>query len=112
VSIVHVTRDANGHKQTSKPDVRKKVLPTVSLPSKETAVVTYMGVSPTTRKPLFLVSTGVTGVFGEGKCVTGTEVCQLIELEKGFPETFEFGEGGDLYKVNVTNVERVVTGRK
>jgi hypothetical protein len=110
VSIVHVTRDTEGHKQTSKPDVRKKVLPTVSLPSKDTAVVTYMGVSPKTRKPLFLVSTGVTGVFGEGKCVTGTEACQLIELEKGFPETFEFGEDGDLYKINVTDVELVVTG--
>lgn len=110
VSIVHVSRDAEGHKQTSKPDVRKKVLPTVSLPSQETAVVTYMGISPKTRKPLFLVSDQVTGVFGEGKCVTGTEVCQLIELEPGFPETFEIGEGGDLYKVKVIDVEAVVTG--
>jgi hypothetical protein len=110
VSIVRVTREADGHKQKSKPDIRKKVLPTVSLPSKETAVVTYMGISPTTRKPLFLVSDSVTGVFGEGKCVTGTEICQLIEMEPGFPQTFEYGEGGDLYKINVTDVEPVVTG--
>ncbi|HET8862853.1 MAG TPA: hypothetical protein VFM94_06360 [Solirubrobacterales bacterium] len=110
VSIVHVSRDADGRKQTSEPDVRKKVLPTVSLPSKDTAVVTYMGVSPKTRKPLFLVSSSVTGVFGEGKCVTGTEACQLIEMEPGFPQTFEYGEGGDLYKIKVTDVELVVTG--
>jgi hypothetical protein len=110
VSIVHVSRDGNGKKQTSEPDVRKKVLPTVSLPSKDIAVVTYMGISPQTRKPLFLVSDLVTAVFGEGKCVTGTEACQLIELEAGFPETFEFGEGGDLYKIKVTDVEPVVTG--
>jgi hypothetical protein len=109
VSIVHVTRDADGHKQTSEPDIRKKVLPTVSLPSKDTAVVTYMGISPQTRKPLFLVSDQVTGVFGEGKCVTGTEICQLIELEPGFPQTFEYG-GGDLYKINVTDIKAVVTG--
>jgi hypothetical protein len=108
VSIVHVTRNADGQKQTSEPDVRKKVLPAVSLPSKDTAVVTYMGVSPETRKPLFLVSTAVTGVFGEGKCVTGMEACQLIEMEPGFPETFEYGEGGDLYKIKVTDVELVV----
>jgi hypothetical protein len=110
VSIVHVTRDAEGHKQTDPPETQKKVLPATSLPSPELAVVTYMGLSPTTRKPLFLVSTGVTGMFGEGKCVNGTESCQLIELEPGFPETFEWGEGGELYKINVTNIEYIVTG--
>jgi hypothetical protein len=69
-----------------------------------------MGLSPKTRKPLFLVSAEVTGVFGEGKCAAGSGVCQLIELEPGFPEVFEYGEGGDRYKLNVTNVEFVVTG--
>ncbi len=110
VRIVHVSRDAEGHKQADPPETQKRVLPATSLPSKELAVVTYMGLSPATRKPLFLVSTGVTSIFGEGKCVNGTESCQLIELEPGFPETFEWGEGGELYKINVTNVEYIVTG--
>ncbi|HET6570449.1 MAG TPA: hypothetical protein VFG58_03065 [Solirubrobacterales bacterium] len=112
VTIVHSSgSEAEGDKLTSEPLKRKRVLPTVSLPGKKKQVVTYMGLSPKTRKPLFVVSPEVTGVFGEGKCSAGTSKrCQLIELEPGFPEVFEYGEEGDRYSIKVTNVEFVVTG--
>jgi hypothetical protein len=112
VTIVHSSgSEAAGNKQKSEPLKRKRVLPTVSLPGKKKQVVTYMGLSPKTRKPLFVVSPEVTGVFGEGKCSAGTSKrCQLIELEPGFPEVFEYGEDGDRYSIKVTNVEFVVTG--
>jgi hypothetical protein len=111
LSIVHTSGStAAGDKQTSEPEIREKVLPTTSLPGKKTEVVTYMGLSPKTRKPLFIVGTGVIGVFGEGACVAGGDRCQLIELETGFPEVFEYGEEGDRYKIKVTDVEFVVTG--
>jgi hypothetical protein len=112
VTIVHSTGSAaEGNKQTSEPLKRERVLPTVSLPGKKEQVVTYMGLSPKTRKPLFVVSPEVTGVFGEGKCSAGTsKSCQLIELEPGFPEVFEYGEDGDRYSIKVTDVEFVVTG--
>lgn len=102
---------AEGDKQTSEPQKRKRVLPTTVLPGKKVQVVTYMGLSPKTRKPLFLVSDGVTGVFGDGKCISGADGCQLIELEPGFPELFEYGEGGDRYSIKVTKVELVFKGR-
>jgi hypothetical protein len=101
--------ETSGDRQTTT-DVRKRVLPTASLPSKETEVVTYMGLDPKTRKPLFLVSTDVTAVFGEGKCVAGSDRCQLIELDPGMPEVFEYGEAGTRYRITVTNVELVATG--
>ncbi|HET9162483.1 MAG TPA: hypothetical protein VFN89_03425 [Solirubrobacterales bacterium] len=111
LQIVHTTgSETKGDKKTSEPEARKEVLPTTVLPGEKKQVVTYMGLSPKTRKPLFLVSTDVTGVFGEGKCVAGTDKCQLIELEPGFPETFEYGEDGERYKLKVTDVEFVVTG--
>jgi hypothetical protein len=111
VTIVHSSgNEAAGDKRTSEPDVRKRVLPTTSLPGKDTQVVTYLGLSPKTRKPLFLVSTDVTGVFGEGKCAAGSDRCQLIELEPGMPEVFEYGEKGDRYKITATHVQYVVTG--
>lgn len=90
--------------------VRKKVLPPAPLPGKKADVVTYIGLSPKTRKPLFLISTDVTGVFGEGTCVSGNDACQLIELEPGFPETFVYGEKEDRYKIKVTGVHFIVTG--
>jgi hypothetical protein len=111
VTIVHSSGSkAGGDKKTSEPETRTRVLPTTSLPGEKKQVVTYMGLSPKTRKPLFLVSTDVTGVFGEGKCVAGSGSCQLIELEPGFPEVFEYGEDGDRYSIKVTDIEFVVTG--
>ena len=112
MQIVHTTGSkADGNKKESEPEVRKEILPTTVLPGKKKQVVTYMGLSPKTRKPLFLVSTDVTGVFGEGKCVAGTDNCQLIELEPGFPETFEYGEDNERYKFNVTDVKLVIKGK-
>jgi hypothetical protein len=112
LQIVHTTGSkTDGNKKTSKPEIRDKILPTTVLPGQKKQVVTYMGLSPKTRKPLFLVSTDVTGVFGEGKCVAGSDQCQLIELEPGFPETFEYGEGGERYKVKVTGVKLVIKGK-
>jgi hypothetical protein len=111
LTIVHSSgSEAEGNKQTDEPETRKRVLPTTSLPGAKKQVVTYMGISPKTRKPLFLVSADVTGVFGEGKCVAGTSTCQLIELEPGFPEVFEYGEGGERYSIKVTKIEVIVTG--
>jgi hypothetical protein len=98
-----------GEQQTDKPEKLTKVLPTTSLPDSTTQVVTYMGLSPKTRKPLFIVSPEVTSVFGEGKCASGLGACQLVELEPGFPETFEF-ESGDQYSIKVTKIEYVVVG--
>ena len=112
LQIVHVSgSDADGDKKVSEPQMRKNVLPPAALPGPKTPVVTYMGLSPKSRQPLFLVSNDVTGTFGEGKCVSGTDGCQLIELEPGFPQTFEYGEDGDRYKLKVTHVELVVKGR-
>jgi hypothetical protein len=111
VRIVHSSgSEADGTKQTDDPVVRNKVLPPAPLPGKKTGVITYMGLTPKTRNPLFLISTEVTGVFGEGKCVSGTDTCQLIEIEPGFPETFVYGEREDRYKITVTDVHFVVTG--
>jgi hypothetical protein len=112
VKVIHSSgSEATGDKRTGDPIVRKKVLPPTSLPGKKKEVVSYIGINPKTRRPLLLVSTQVTGVFGEGKCVSGSEVCQLVEVEPGFPEVFVYGEGGDRYKITVSNVQVVFTGR-
>lgn len=110
VRIVRVT-GAGDSKEASDPKVLHRVMPTTPLPGKKAQVVTYMGISPKTRKPTFLVSTEVTAMFGEGKCAAGSDVCQLVELEPGMPQTFVFGEAGDRYKFKVLDVEPVESGR-
>jgi hypothetical protein len=109
LKIVRIETAPDGSAQPGKPETRKGVLPPTTLPDQKTQVVTYMGLSPKTRKPLFLVSTEVTSVFGEGKCVSGTESCQLLEVEADheFPETFVYGSDGVRYKITVLGVHAV-----
>jgi hypothetical protein len=90
---------------------RTKLLAPAALPDAKTQVVTYMGISPETRNPMFLVSDEVTSVFGEGKCLSGVRACQLLEVEKGMPTTFIFGPVADSYKITVTNVGPVTTSK-
>ncbi|HKT84402.1 MAG TPA: hypothetical protein VJQ84_11245 [Solirubrobacterales bacterium] len=97
-------------KDQGQPQVKHEVIPPAALPGEKAPVVTYMGISPTTKMPFFLVSEGVSGVFGEGKCISGLGTCQLIELELGMPETFVYGPGNTRYKINVLKVKPVVTG--
>jgi hypothetical protein len=93
----------------SKSTVRHKVLPLTRLPGDKQPVATYMGRSPH-GFPLFLVSSKVKSVFGESKCVSGDDSCQLIEVEPKFPITFVYGANEVRYTFNVLKMELVVTG--
>lgn len=110
VKIARTETKPNGSKETEQLPTRERVLPATSLPGDKQQVVTYMGISPKTRKPLFLVSTDVTAVFGDAKCIAGSDSCQLLELEEGIPETFVYGENDVRYKLTVLKVEPVATG--
>jgi hypothetical protein len=103
---------SEGKKQ--EPTVKKKVLPQTPLPGEKTPVVTYMGPGrkgdKTTGKALLLVSNDVKSVFGETRCVSGGDVCQLIEVEPGFPVTFIYGANEVHYTINVLKLELVITG--
>lgn len=108
---ITVTRTLpDGSKETSKPTVRQRVLPSAALPSEKTQAVVYMGPSPKTKQPGLLISDGVTAIFGEGKCLLGEQICQLLEVEPGMPETFVFGPDSTRYKIVVLNPRPVVVG--
>jgi hypothetical protein len=110
IKIIRTTSSADGNKVTDEPVVRQKVIPPAPLPGEKAQVVTYMGISPTTRKPLLLISDQVTAVFGEANCLSGASTCQLIEVEPNFPMTFVFGTNGVRYKITVLKTFPVVTG--
>jgi hypothetical protein len=107
VEISRAQTKPDGTVDKGAPTKRDGVLPPTPLPGAKAPVVTYIGLSVKTQKPLFMVSPEVTSTFGEGKCVAGTSTCQLIELEAGFPETFVYGPNDVRYKVKVLKVERI-----
>lgn len=110
LQITQAKTKPDGSTETGEPRIRKEVQPPTALPGEKAPVITYMGAGSKTHNPLFLISTEVTAVFGEGKCVAGTSTCQLIELEPGFPVTFVYGPNQVRYKVNVIKVVPVITG--
>lgn len=102
---------SSGAEASSGATTRHRVMPTTSLPGKKAPVVTYMGVVDKGTKVLFLISADVKSIFGDAKCSAGTaDVCQLLEVEPGFPETFVYGPNDARYKINVLKIEPVVTG--
>jgi hypothetical protein len=104
-------------KQGEKPITKTRVFTQTPLPSEKVPVVTFMGPARTqdnkaTGRVLLLVSNEVTSVFGEAKCVSGEDVCQLLEVEPGFPVTFVYGENEVRYTINVLKLDLVVIARK
>jgi hypothetical protein len=104
VQVTRIETKPNGGTEKTGPTVHHDVKAPAPLPGEKAPVVTYLGMGAKTRNPLFLISTDVTAVYGEGKCVAGTDTCQLIALEPGFPVTFVYGENDVRYKINVLKV--------
>jgi hypothetical protein len=97
--------------------VKHKVLPQTSLPGEKAPVVTYLGLSrkaaeKSHAKALLLVSDDVTSIEGETHCAarSASEVCQLLEVEPGFPVTLVYGANETRYTIKVLKIELVVTG--
>lgn len=110
---VRIVKSVDG--KQGEPIVRKQVLSQTPLPGEKEPVVTYMGPAregkKATGKALLLVSNEVTAVAGDAICLSGDEICQLLEVEPGFPVVLTYGDAGVKYTVNVLKFELVVVGR-
>jgi hypothetical protein len=109
---VKITKIEGSANSKAKPEssVRHEVMPTTPLPGEKAPVVTYMGVGKGAKKALLMVSNNVKSIYGDAKCLSGTDTCQLLEVEPGFPETFVYGDNDVRYKVNVLKIEAVPVG--
>jgi hypothetical protein len=111
VKIVRSETKPSGKVVHGKPTVKHRVVAPEALPSKKAPAVVYMGVDKH-HKPLLLVTDAVLGIFGDAQCVAGSSVCQLLEVEKGIPTTFVYGQGGKVrYKITVTKVKAIHVGK-
>lgn len=108
LQITKIQTKPSGGKEKTGPTVHKDVKAPSPLPGEKSPVVTYLGMgAKEPRLPMFLVSSEVTAIYGEGVCVSGTSTCQLISLRKGFPVTFVYGPNSVRYKINLLDVTPV-----
>jgi hypothetical protein len=91
-------------------NVKHRVLPLTPLPGEKAPVVTYMGTGHKQGKVLLLASRDVKSISGEATCLEGGEVCQLLEVQIGFPVTFVYGVNEVRYRIKVLKIEPVVIG--
>jgi hypothetical protein len=111
VKITRTEGGDEGSQPKSEVSTRHRVMPTTPLPGEKAPVVTYMGVGKGAKNALLMVSSNVESIFGDAKCLSGTDACQLLEVEPGMPETFIYGNNHVRYKVNVLKVEAVPAGQ-
>jgi hypothetical protein len=111
VKIAHTETKRDGTTTMSEPTTRTRVFPTTPLPGEKAPVITYMGLGKKPDHALLMVSNEVKSIYGDAECLSGTETCQLLEVETTFPETFVYGPNDVRYKINVLKIEAVPVGR-
>lgn len=96
---------------TPKPVVRRNLPELTMLPSRKVPAIIYMGSTRDGKKALMLVSSAVDAIFGDGKCVLGSQTCELLAMEPGLPETFVYGAGAKTYKIELVKIGLVETDK-
>ena len=91
--------------------VRHNLPELTMLPSRDTPAAIYMGSTKDGKKALMLISSDVQSIFGDGKCVLGSDSCELLALEPGVPETFVYGGAGRTFKIELLKIHLVTTDK-
>lgn len=112
VQISHTETSDDGLQKMGEPTVRRKVRPLTQLPGKKAPVVTTMGINLHNGKVMFLVSDEVRSLGGEFDCVGRTPdgICELLEVETGFPVELIYGSNKVRYKIKPVKIDVVRAG--
>ncbi len=94
-----------------KTQVRRNLPELTMLPSRESPAAVYMGSTKDGNKALMLISSNVEAIFGDGKCVLGSQTCELLAMEAGVPETFVYGGQGRTFKIELLKIHLVETDK-
>jgi hypothetical protein len=102
-----------GSSEKKKPEatVRHNLPDMTMLPSRGVPALTFVGVTKDEKNAVMLVSDRVTGLFGDAKCIEGTERCQLIALEPGVPETVVYGADSRTYRIELLELRLLKTDK-
>jgi hypothetical protein len=95
---------SKGVPSRAKPTVRHDLPELTELPSRQVPALVFMQPAADGKKAIVLINSNVRAVFGEGVCVAGGEVCQLMALKPGLPETVVYGGGERTYRITLLGV--------
>ncbi|MBS1886846.1 MAG: hypothetical protein JSU06_06625 [Actinobacteria bacterium] len=107
IRIAHTETAPDGSTQLSEPELRESVKTLTPLPGQKRPILTFIGVDTGTGGAVFVVSKEVTAMYGEGKCLTTTPGCEMVEIQPGSPATFEYGPQHVRWKFNIISTQMV-----
>ncbi len=111
---VRIVKTVDGKKQ--EPVVKEGLVAPAGLPGAKTPVVTYLGPAregdKVNGKALLLVNNEVSSIEGDAKCLSGDQVCQLLEVEPGFPVVLTYGKGNARYAITILKLDLVVSDHR
>ncbi|MEX0973009.1 MAG: hypothetical protein WDZ46_07100 [Solirubrobacterales bacterium] len=113
IQISRTEETADGGQKMGEPQVRRRVRTLTQLPGKKAPVVTVAGVNLHNGKVFFLVSDDVRSLDGEFVCKTRTPggICELLEIEPGFPLELVYGPNEVRYRFKVIKIDAVWGGK-
>ena len=113
VQISHTEPTPAGGRKMSKPQVRRQVKALTQLPGEKRPAVTLGGVNLHNGKVYFLVSREARSLDGDFNCATRAPggLCELVEIEPGFPLEVAYGPDRVAYRFKVTRIDTVPAGR-
>jgi hypothetical protein len=103
--------DSSSDSSSGQSTVRRNLPELTMLPSRETPATIYMGSTKDGKKALMLISSDVQAIFGDGKCVLGSDSCELLAMEPGVPQTFVYGGAGRTFKIELLKIHLVTTDK-
>jgi len=83
-----------------------KIAPLTMLPSQDSSVVLFYGLSTDHKLALFLVSNKVDGLTGPGSCLPAPDDCSLLALPAGASEDLHYSKDGKTYRIAVAQIKR------
>jgi hypothetical protein len=104
-------QDSGSGNSSGDSTVRRNLPELTMLPSRDTPAAVYMGSTKDGKKALMLISSDVQAIFGDGKCVLGSDSCELLAMEPGVPETFVYGGAGRTFKIELQKIHLVTTDK-
>lgn len=105
-------RVSGGSGEQKKTSVRKNLPGLTMLPSRETPAIVYMGSTKDGKKAVMTVSSDVKAIYGDAKCVLGSETCQMLVMEPGLPATFVYGGAEKTFTIELLKIELVETEKQ
>lgn len=108
IQVSHTEGTSDGGQKMSEPQVRRGVRPLAQLPGEKLPLITVAGVNLENGRVYFLVSRDVSSLEGDFTCKARTPdgVCELLEVEAGFPFETSYGDG-ERYRFKVTDIDAI-----